>query len=203
MRWSVLVLVALVALAGCIDVDSHVELRRDGSGRLDVIYEIDEEFYELGVFDESDAALPVPLSEADFRETVEQIDGLRLRRYRSRSEDGVITVTVRLDFESIAALDSWYSGGISSGSAVEVSTQGGESTWRQLLYPGDGVDGELGEALAASLDGYTVRYALTPPDRVASSTPGAIVNGGRTAEVVVPLSEMVGASEALYWEVSW
>jgi hypothetical protein len=200
MKYGIPLLAVALLLTGCLSVDTSIDLNRDGSGRLDIIYEIDAELYDLGVFDDTDNALPVPISRDEFRDTTSRIDGLRLRRYRMREEIGMVTVTAGIQFDSVEALNEWYGGGAA---AISVSENGGQSTWSQLLYPGGGSDGEMIAALGESLDGYKMRYRLQPPSSVISAGIGQIIDGGRAASVEVTLSEIATAQNPLYWEVSW
>ncbi|MEE8440417.1 MAG: hypothetical protein V3S41_01755 [Spirochaetia bacterium] len=200
MKHSLFLLVSGLLLTGCLSVETAIDLNRNGSGRLDIVYEIDEELYGLGVFDDTDNALPVPISRNQFEETVGNIPGLRLRRYRVSEEIGMVTVTARLLFDSVAALNAWYGGGPT---AISVTQEGESTAWRQLLYPGGGSSGEVGTALAASLDGYRISYRLSPPSTVISAGIGEITNNGRTASVEVGLREIVTAESPLYWVVTW
>ena len=120
-----------------------------------------------------------------------------LARFSSRS---AVTVTARLQFDSVDALNAWYGGGTA---AISVTETGGHSTWSQLLYPGGGSADEMGLALGASLGGYRVSYRLQPPSGVISAAIGQITDGGRSASVEVTLTEIVTAESPLYWEVSW
>ena len=204
MKRSAVVLVVVLVLSGCLDVATEVELNDDGSGRIDLVYTVDQNLYELGVFDSSDVALPVPISEAEFRETARLVDGLDLRRYRMNAEERVVTVEVRMDFASVEVLSDWFGPGEDETSpAVSVTSAGGQTTWRQLLIPGGGSDHDLAAALGTSLDGYSLVFRISPPRDIVSSTPGTVSDGRRRAEVRVFLSEVATATEPVYWEVRW
>ena len=200
MKHGLFLLVTALLLTGCLSVDTAIELNRDGSGRLDIVYEIDTELYKLGVFDDTDNALPVPLSRDQFEDTAKRIPGLRLRRYRVREDIGVVTVTARLLFDSVDALNAWYGAGET---AISVTKQGDSTVWRQLLYPAGGSGGEIAAALGDSLEGYRISYRLQPPTRVISAGVGQISDNRKTASVEISLKEIVTAESASYWAVTW
>jgi hypothetical protein len=200
MKYGIALVAVALLLTGCLSVDTTIALNRDGSGRLDIVYEIDSDLYDLGVFDDTDNALPIPISRDQFRETADRIPGLRLRRYGIHEEVGTVTVTARLQFDSVEALNAWYGG---ETSAITVTESGGESTWSQLLYPGGGSQDTIGTALGESLDGYRLTYRLEPPSDVISAGIGQVIDGGRSAIVEVSLSEIVAARTPMHWKVSW
>ena len=200
MKYGLSLLVAALLLTGCLSVDTTIELNRDGSGRLDIAYEIDAELYDLGVFDDTDNALPVPISRDQFEDTVNRIPGLRLRRHRVREDIGVVTVTARLLFDSVDALNAWYGGG---SAAVSVTDEGESTLWRQLLYPGGGGAGEVGTALGDSLEDYRISYRLEPPSDLISAGIGEMSDDGKAAFVEISLDEIVTAAVPSYWEVRW
>jgi len=200
MKHGLLLLVAILLLSGCLSVETTIELNRDQSGRLDIVYEIDAELYDLGVFDDTDNALPVPISRDQFVDTANRIPGLRLRRYRVREDVGVVTVTARLLFDSVEALNAWYGGGVA---AISVTREGESTVWRQLLYPGGGSGGEIAAAIGASLDGYGMVYRFEPPSDVVSAGIGEISGNGKMASVRIEFTDIVTAEVPAYWEVRW
>lgn len=200
MKNGLLWLPAALLLTGCLSVDTTIELNRNGSGRIDLVYEIDRELYDLGVFDDTDNALPIPISREQFEDTAEMIPGLQLRRYRVREEIGTVTVTARLLFDSVEALNAWYGGGAS---AISITEDGESTVWRQLLYPGGGSSGEAGTALGDSLEGYRISYRLEPSSNVISAGIGEISENGKAALIEISLRDIVTAESPSYWEVTW
>lgn len=189
---------AVVLLTGCFDSDAEIRVDDDGSGRIDLEYRIDKELFRLGVFDDSDLALPIPVSRADFERAADNVDGLRLRRYRVREEAGLVTVEARLSFESVEALSHWYG----AEGSISLRESSGRTVWTQLLAPGS-VDSTVAEAIARSLEGYTVRYVLRPPSRVIGSSLGEITEDGRASEVELTLSELATTEGPVIWSVEW
>ena len=199
MKYVLLVIVSGVILAGCLNVETTIDLNRDGSGRMDISYEIDADLYHLGVFDDSDVALPIPVSREDFKDTADRNPGLRLRRYRVREGDDTITVSARLRFDSVAALNEWYG----SGDAVTMTQTADSTVWTQLISPGGGAAGRGSEALAESLGGYSLRFLLGTPAPITAVTGGQISDDGRTASFTISLGDIAMMEGPQYWEVRW
>ena len=199
MKYGLPIVAAVLLLTGCLSVETTIELGDDGSGRLEIEYVIDTDLYDLGVFDNSDVALPIPVSRNEFRDIADRIPGLRLRSYRSREGDSTVTVTARLRFDSVEALNAWYG---PSGS-ITVTERGGEFLWLQMVSPGSGSGDEGAAALAESLEGYSLTYRLRAPDRIVSVSEGEISADGRTAMMTVSLSAVAMMEDPRYWEVRW
>ena len=200
MRHALALLGVALLLTGCFDVDTSIDLSRDGSGTLEIEYRIDEELYQLGVFDDSDLALPVPLSRSDFEKVGKNIPGLSLRRYRARENAGVVTVKARISFDTTDSLSLWYAGDTTSIALNEVS---GQTEWSQVIVPGSGSDGAVALALAESLAGYTVKYQLVTPSPIVRSSAGSVGSNGRSITMEVSLTEIVTATAAIRWVVAW
>ncbi len=188
---------ALVVLlfGGCLSTETMISLRDDGSGTVDLVYRIDREAWETGVFDDSDAARPVPVSRRDFDRAVLQIEGLRLRSHRIVRDGDPVTVTARVDFDDVDALRL-----LLGAELLEVRLSDGGGHWRQVIAPGRG--SPQAQELARSLEGYEMSFRLTPPGPLVSGSEGA-VPGADAASLTVSLSDIVTAVEPIVWEVRW
>lgn len=200
MKHGLSVLLAVMVLGGCFDVETSVVLGRDGGGHVDLVYRIDEELFRLGVFDDSLAALPVPLSREDFENAADGIPGLSVRRYRMIEEVGYVLVSARLMFDSVESLSMWYGGGTD---ALSLSGDGSSSRWSQLIAPSGAARNEVSDSLAESLEGYGLRFELRPPERVRSANIGSVSSDGRVAVLELPLAEIVGTTSEIRWNVEW
>lgn len=202
-------MLATVLLSGCLSSETTVALRDDGSGTIDLRYEIDRAAWETGVFDESDAARPIPVTRDDFHEAELLIPGIRLRSHRTGEEGDRIVVEARVLFDSIEALERFFGRG-----SIVIEMNGASGSWRQVLAQGvsrngpeaagsgaTGGDASL-DALADSLDAYTLRLVLDPPSRVAS-TNGELLDDGDRAGFERSLGDLVRAREEIVWEVRW
>jgi len=200
MKHVLVLLGVIVLLSACLDVDTTIDVRRDGSGTVDIRYVIDEELYHLGVFDDSDTALPIPISRSDFEAAAAGVEGLRLRRYRMHQDAGLIQVEARLAFDSAAGLSRWYGGGAES---ITLKENGDGWVWSQLIAPGSGDLGPAGDAFAESLDGYNVRFELHPPEKINAANIGTVSDDGRTVVLEYSLREIASTTEEIRWVVEW
>ena len=192
-----LLTLASALLAGCLSTETTITLDRDGGGTLELSYEIDRVAWETGVFDKSDLARAIPVTEHEFAAAAQQIAGLRLRSHRTESDEQTVLISARLDFDSPDSLARFL-----GAESVELTMDGRSGRWRQIIAPGGGSTDEGARELAASFEGYALRFVLDPPEPV-RSTNGTVVRAADAAEFSVSLSEIMTATEPLVWEVAW
>lgn len=191
-----LLLAAVLALSGCLSTETDVSLDADGSGTIDLTYLVDRGAWDVGVFDDSDLARPVPITRGEFEQTVQMTEGLELRSHRiSRGEDRV-TVEASLRFGSTQALER-----LLGTDALEIELDGDGGSWRYAVAAGGGSDGEQARLLADELEAYTLSFSLRTPAAILA-TNGAS-DGGRTATFTASLGEIATTTEPIVWEVRW
>ncbi len=191
-----LLLAAVALLSGCISTETKVTLENDGSGTIDLTYLIDRDAWDTGVFDDSDVARPVPVARAEFEETAQMIEGLALRSHRISRGNDRVTVEARLRFDSPEALAS-----LLGADTLEIELRDDGGSWRYLVAPGGGSNGEQAGLLADELSTYALSFSLRAPARVEATTGGT--EGERTATFTATLGEVVSAVEPVVWEVRW
>jgi hypothetical protein len=191
----VLLLLAAILLAGCLDTATHVSIGADGSGTLSLEYVVDRPVYETGLFDPA-GPLPIPIRRVDFENAAAGIDGLRLTRHRVDSDDEFVTVTARLRFDTTDALVAFF-----GEEWLTVTTRGEQTVWRQLLVPSREA-GEESRFLAEDLDGYTMLFEIDPDQPIVSVSGGELV-GDDSARVQITLGEIARGTQERYLEVVW
>jgi hypothetical protein len=186
----------VVPLLGCLDTDTRVSLGEDGSGSIALVYTIDRAAWDTGVFDDGDVARPVPVTRTEFESAALSIDGLRLRSHRVRGDDERVTVTARLDFDSVDSLRR-----LLGAQSLEVTVDDEGGAWRQVVAPGGGSADEEARLLAAELAGYTMAFELETPAQVIATN--GETTGRTTASFSVDLGSVATAVEPIVWEVRW
>jgi hypothetical protein len=191
----------VILLSSCVDVVSELRLGDDGSGTLTLRYTVAKALLNLGTTDEENRFYAFPISEEDFRDTVDAIDGLSLSSFDTAEEVDVVRVESELSFTSIDALSDFF--GSSGPGAVELITDGDVTTFRHTLFEGTGAppDVESARLIEAFFDGYEAAFSLRVPSEIVSVSAGAF--DGKTASVDFAIPEVVTSEDAIVWEVSW
>jgi hypothetical protein len=187
----------VVLLSGCLSSETEIELRDDGSGRITMRYEIDAVAFDTGAFGSEEAGRIVPVTERDFRRAEAEIPGLSLRRYRSSRSDEIVEVTAVLSFDDVDTLQRFLG---ADSLRIELTDEGGR--WTQTLAAGR-IQDEGDEALAESLEPYSLSVSLFPPSDVKRTAGGTGTGEGRSASVTIGLDDIVRATEPIIWTVEW
>lgn len=197
---SLLVGVVILLLGGCLNVETRIELNDDHSGRLTVRYGIDNEAWELGVFDPESSVRAIPVSEADFRRAARRVDGVELRTYSLSRGETTTEIEAELGFRDLEALNAVYAPGQS---LIAAGEDGGRAFYRQVLRTGDEYRVEDAEFLAAYFGDYDVTFEVVPPADIVSTNLGNVVDGGRVAQVSLDIVEFLTGSGPLEWEIRY
>ena len=107
-----------------------------------------------------------------------------------------MTVEARLRFDSPAALAS-----LLGTDALEIELRDDGGSWRYIVAPGGGSNGEQAGLLADELEGYALSFSLRTPSPVEATTGGT--EGEQTANFTASLADIASAREPIVWEVSW
>ena len=75
MRKIVPLLIAVVLLVSCVDVESHLSLRGDGSGTLVLAYRISRQLADLGQAAGEPPSVPLPVQREDFQRALRGVPG--------------------------------------------------------------------------------------------------------------------------------
>jgi hypothetical protein len=191
-RWFV-VLVAAVALSGCIKVDQTLEINPDGSGILDLEYGMSEQtIAQLEAMEQMAAGMkqqgmqvesssPFDFDEATVRKKFaeEKPEGVELKDVSSDARDGWRYMRMKLTFDDLSSLkktDYFKESGLSisknaEGNYVLVQKLGSD----EMEMPGGDAGGEeameekMMQAMTAMFAGLHIELNVVVPGRVIES----------------------------------
>jgi hypothetical protein len=102
---------AVLLLTSCIGMKTEIQVKRDLSGTVRLVYAVSQEFLDSGTLDGNENWPVLPVGRADFERTVARIDGLELRSYRERTRGGDRLFEVTLAFDGVSALAGFLDSG--------------------------------------------------------------------------------------------
>lgn len=104
MRRMLLTCLCVATLFSCVGVESRLSIRNDGSGTLTLDYRIARQAADFGRASDQGVRVPLPVGKADFQRAIDGIPGVRLTRYRQRSNDEQVAIHAVLAFRSLEDL---------------------------------------------------------------------------------------------------
>jgi hypothetical protein len=202
-KWFLLVAaVVALLLSSCIGIESEIRIRQDGSGVLTLSYTVSQFIKNIDA-GRSEKQLPLPVNEEDFRRSAESIEGLRLTNLEEREDEENIYIQAELEFDNVEAVNAL---GRDGQIGITLETQGGTTTFRQLIYEGqqgEEITEESLEMIETFFEGYELVYSVTVPAEVRDHTLGELGPDGRTVTYTITVPEILKTSEPLVLEVTW
>ncbi len=199
---KILVVPLVFLLASCVSIDTTVQLSANGSGQIALTYTVSQMVANLGTVDKEWQKLPLPIREADFRQTVASIPGLTLSSYAQTEDAQNITIKATLAFSDLKALNQLYSPG---SEAVTLSQTGGNTVYRQLIFQGfpDGVDQQSKDFAAAFFKDYHLNFSLSTPAPIKNASAGTVSADKRRVSYDIPILQLLDAKSPIIWIVTW
>ena len=88
----------------CIGLSMDIQMRGNGSGRINAEYRISSMAETIGRLDGNENWPIIPVGRADFERSIARIDGMRLVSFSSRESSQEVVYNVTLEFENTEAL---------------------------------------------------------------------------------------------------
>jgi len=196
---AVLVLISVFLITSCLDVETDIRLKKDGTVDVSLTYSFSPESADFGRGFGADEPWPFPLTEKDFEQQALRVGGVEVRRYRVHHDsDGGEQIDVRLKADSIESLSSYL------GMDFEIRNSGNGSTMLFTLPVAEnyeGADPGFRENLENVIGNSTFSISFRPPSAPVESEPGYI--DGRSAVLELPLLDILQKKHAETWVVSW
>ena len=209
-RYMFPALLAFFLLTSCFGINADITLNRNGSGTINLEYQISKSLETLGRLDGNERWNTIPVGRADFERTLERLPEMKLLSFSSREDENNLVVAVKMEFSSIQGLFAFldahgqrfsFTGDPSSGRMVLTLNEGGET-----INPG------LDNLINAVSGGYFVNIGMTFPgegNAVVTDRQGTPVNSGdvlgqgRRVSARFPLYDVLSADNGLNVEFSW
>jgi hypothetical protein len=201
-RWFFYAAIAItLLLSSCIGIESDIRIRQDGSGVLTLSYTISQFIKNIDA-GRSEKQLPLPVNEEELRRSAESIDGLRLMDLDQREDEENVYIQAELEFDSVEAVNAL---GRDGQIGISLETQGGTTTFRQLIYQGqqEEITEQSLEMIETFFKGYELVYSVTAPAQVRDHSLGVLAPDGRTVKYTVTVPEILTAPGPLVLEVVW
>ena len=195
-----MVAATVVLLGSCLDVETRIDFDSDLSGRMTLVYEIDAELWDMGVFDPESSVRALPVSRADFERTARRVDGVQLRGYSLSRGDATVSIEAELAFSDLDALNGIYAPGRGLISAAE---DGDVRVYRQGLRTGEEYAVEDREFIETYFADREVVFEIRMPTEISSTSPGELLDGGRAARVSLDIVDFLTSEEPLVWEIRY
>jgi hypothetical protein len=178
----IFLLLIIPVFSSCIGLSMDIQLRKDGSARLNMEYRISGMAEVIGKLDGNQNWPIVPVGRADWERTMERIDGANLVSFSSRERQREVITVVALNFDNIESLLKFL-----ESAGASMSTGRLDLTINKPLS--SAIDADLLELVRQVSDGYKFDISFT-----AEGNSSLTVTDGNGKEIPIPNSAQVVSS---------
>ena len=195
------VMALVVALGACVSIESRFVFDADGSGDLHLVYRLDPAMAELGNA-AAPGALPLPISERDFRVATAAVEGLELTEYRRDDGEDAVVVSATLHFDRVRKLAE-----LPSFADLQPRLEGGDPATFALVLgiaaDDPALDAGARELLNMLLGDHVISFVVEAPGPIRDSSEGVLSEDGRQVTVTIPLARYAAQRERQVLTVRW
>lgn len=195
------VVAVMVALGACVSIESRFVFNEDGSGDLHLVYRLDPAMAELGNA-AAPGALPLPISERDFRAATAAVEGLELTEYRREDGEDAVVVSATLHFDRVRKLAELPSFG-----DLQPRLEGGDPATFALVLgiaaDDPALDAGARELLNMLFGDHVVSFVVEAPRPIRDSSEGVLSEDRRRVTVTMPLARYAAQRERQVLTVRW
>ncbi|MEJ5188744.1 hypothetical protein [Treponema sp. J25] len=205
---GMVLMVTLLLFSSCVGVQSNITIRQDGSGTIQLVYQVSRMVESLGKLDGNERFLPFPVGKVDFERTVTRVPGLSLRSYNTRQDEKNITVLAELAFQNLDALRVFLD---STGRLVSFSDEADQKRLVIRLAPGPATtDPDIQNLVRSVFEGYEIGLTITTPTvpsyegrGIGRGKVGTLSLSGLRLTFTAPTADILLAPEAVEYSLSW
>jgi hypothetical protein len=187
-----------------------IQLRKDGSARLNMEYRISGMAEVIGKLDGNENWPIIPVGRADWERTTERVHGARLVSFSSRERQQEIVTNVTLNFDNTEAMLKFLD------SAGKKSSLGADRFELIINEPvSSAIDNNLLELVRQVTDGYTFSISfsternsnLTVTDGNGKEIPipnnAQVVSSGKKVSMLIAIYEILTLTDGLGVRFNW
>ncbi len=203
MRKIIPLLIGVVLLASCVDVETRLSIHGNGSGTLVLDYSIARQLADLGRTAAEAPAVPLPLEREDFQRALAGVPGLVLKSFTRSQNELEVSIRAEISFVSLEALARVE---VFQEMRLRLETSGSRRTMSVLLARAaeSPVSDDSVAMVGDMFQGRALTYVVQAPSRIVSATPGAELSAdGRTLTYTARMTDLVRLPEDLVLTVSW
>ena len=188
--------------SGCLGAETHLTIKNDGTGTLEISYRVSKLVAYLGAESESHRHVILPVREEDLASFADDIEGVDLSRHTFRENDTDILVTARFQFNSLDAIASMFRR-LDGPTLTVVQGEDGTTTLSWLLYRGlvEPAGENVKQMVESFFADYSIEWRVSVPSEISYVSDGA--TDGATALISKNTTDLLLTVEPVTWEIQY
>jgi hypothetical protein len=200
---SIPLVAGILLLSSCIEVTEKVTVNADGTGVVDLSYQVASMVQDLPPQTGTNGLLPLPADPTKLQTALQGAPGLTLTSFKPVETSRSVGADVTVRFNTVDDLNRALSG--FSPSVLTLLATSGLTTFTQNLYPGNpnGVSPETLQVMKDLFANYRLSFTLQAPRPIQSVSMGTISSDKSTASYTTTVPDIIQSTTPVVWEVSW
>ena len=203
----------LFLLSSCFGLKLEINLNQNGSGTLELEYQVSKSLEALGRLDGNERWNTIPVGRADFMRSMERLPGMKLLSISSKESIKDITINAKMEFANLEALKTFLDAG---GRLSSFSGNASSGKIELTLNDGNGkLNPALGQLIKEIPESYSVYIGMNFPNEgglkvnnnqgyALAEMPGSEIKAsGKKVSCSFPLSSILSSAEGIIIELVW
>ncbi|MDR0409488.1 MAG: hypothetical protein LBH18_03725 [Spirochaetaceae bacterium] len=154
---------ALTLLTACLGLKTEIDIKRNGSGTINMEYRIANEFFSMSTRSGNENSPPLSIGKKDFEQTFDRIKGMKMTSYSEKEDGDNRLFAIKAKFDNLEALAAFLD---SQGrlAVVERQSQNGKNLF-SISFDMDSkdVDPDLAPILPMIFEDYYMDFKIKFP----------------------------------------
>jgi hypothetical protein len=202
----------LFLLASCFGLSMDISLNQNGSGTLELEYQISKTLESLGKLDGNERWFTIPVGRADFERTMDRLPEMKLLSHSSKETEDNLIISAKMEFENLRALMAFIDAG---GRRSLMTGDERHGMIALVLSDGSGEHGSLRELLTGISKHYFLKLSMSFPNEgnlkilnakglSLPEIPGSVITPyGRKVSCSFPMDSVLLSHEGINLEFAW
>jgi hypothetical protein len=201
-KLCVLIPIVIVALTGCIGIDTDISINEGGDGTVSLSYQVSQKVVRMGTLEEEVPLVPLPVNEDDFRDMAATIPDLTLTSIE-RSEDAEhVSITAECSFASLEALGELFSRDEEQFTITETedSTVLQYTLYTQTEEP---IDEDTLTMIDTFFSDYTINFTINTPEEITNASVGTLSDNQQRLNYTAAIPQLFRNNQTVTIQVEW
>lgn len=200
---KIALLVALVVLLfGCLGANTTITIREDGSGEVEIDFQISKLIAHLGNEPSRFPSLSLPITREEVTAAIDAIPGASLADYSRSDAAEDVVVGLRIGFDDLETLEALFSR-LDGPDLSVVAGENGTTIFELTLYNGleSPPDESVAEMIRAFFSDYELVWTLEAPTVIVTASQGQV--DGRRVTVEYDTDDILLSTQPVVWNLDW
>jgi hypothetical protein len=207
------VVLAALALTACLGTEAGIDIKRNGSGTIDMAYRISNEMFMLGTTPGNESSPSLPVGKEDFERTFSRITGMEMTSYSEKEDERDRIFLIKAKFDSLDALVNFLD---THSRKVAIKHEGSATALSiDLSMDNEFIDPDMAPILPVIFNGYYMDFKISLPrdckvsytdgngNKLPALPYGETVAAAKSVSFRAPMADLLSGADAAIMTITW